>query len=86
MNAEPEPCMHQDLKDTTTIVRNMDIEPLNADLNLCGHQTSQKNKEAMDTSTIGTTILGKVFTIIKSMDISLITTLRLNLVVTTKYG
>ena len=38
MNAKPKLCMHQDLKVTTTIVRNMDIEPLNEDPNPCGHQ------------------------------------------------
>ena len=42
MNVELGPCMHQDLKVTTTIVRNMDMEPLNIDPNPCGHQTSQK--------------------------------------------
>ena len=34
MNVELEPCMHQDLKATGTIVRNMDIEPLNVDQSL----------------------------------------------------
>ena len=42
MNVKPEPCMHQDLKYIGTIVRNIDIEPLNADPNPCGHQTSQQ--------------------------------------------
>ena len=45
--------MHHDLKDIATIVRNMDIEPLSADPNPCGHQTSQQKKEVMDTSIIG---------------------------------
>ena len=40
MNAREEPCMHQDLKDTSTTVRSIDIEPLSADPNPCGHQTS----------------------------------------------
>ena len=38
MNARQELCMHQDLKDTNTTVRSMDIEPLNAYLSPCGHQ------------------------------------------------
>ena len=41
--------------DIATIARNMDIEPLSADPNSCGHQTSQKKKEFMNTSIIGTT-------------------------------
>ena len=40
MNAESGPCLQQDLKDIATIVRNMDIEPLNVDPNPYGHQTS----------------------------------------------
>ena len=71
MNTRQEPRMHQDLKVTATTVRNMDIKPLNADLSLCGHQTNPKTQEFMNTSTIGTKILGKVFTTIKSMDTSL---------------
>ena len=67
MNAKPKPCMHQDLKVTTIIVRNMDIELLNADPKLCGHQTSQQ----METFIIGTTILGEAITTVKSMDTSL---------------
>ena len=42
MNAKQGPCIHQDLKVTDTIVRNMDVEPLNVDPSPCGHQTSQK--------------------------------------------
>ena len=37
MNARQEPCMHQDLKVTATTAINMDIEPSNVDLRLCGH-------------------------------------------------
>ena len=75
MNARQEPCMHQDLNVTTTTIRSMDIELLSADPSLCGHQTSQQNKEVMDTSTIGTTILGRVVTTVKSMDTFLKTAL-----------
>ena len=39
-NVEQEPCMHQNFKDTTTIVRSMDTEPLNADPSPHGHQAS----------------------------------------------
>ena len=31
---------HQDLKDTATIFRSIDIEPLNVDPSLCDHQTN----------------------------------------------
>ena len=31
---------HKDLMVTATIARSMDIEPLNVDLSLCGHQTN----------------------------------------------
>ena len=55
MNVELKLWMHQDLKVTTIIVRNMDIEPLNVDPNPRGHQISQQKKEAMDTFIIGIT-------------------------------
>ena len=63
-----EPSGHQDLKVTTTIARSMDIEPLNVDQSLCGHQINQQRPKAMDITTIGTTILGRVVTTIRSMD------------------
>ena len=72
---EPKPCMHQDLKVTATIFRNMDIEPLNVDPNPCGHQINQQKKEAMDTFIIGITTQDKGFIIVKNMDISLRITL-----------
>ena len=86
MNAKPKLCMHRDFKVTTTIVRNMDIEPLNADPNPCGHQISQQEKEAMDTFIIGITTQDKVVIIIKNMDISLRTTLGHTLVEITTDG
>ena len=46
----------------------MDIEPLNANPSLCGHQTNQKRQIFIDITTIGTTILGRVVTIVKNMD------------------
>ena len=52
----------------------MDIELLSADLSPCGHQTNKQMQEVMDTSTIGTIILGKVITTVKRVDISLRTT------------
>ena len=69
MNAKPRPCMHQDLKVTATIVKNMGMDPLNADPNPCGHQISQQRKEAMDTFIIGITTQDKVVIIVKNMDI-----------------
>ena len=71
MNARQEPCMHQDLKVTTTTVKSMDIEPSSVDLSPCGHKTNQQRKKVIDTSIIGTTILGRAITTIKSMDTSL---------------
>ena len=65
MNVKPGPCMHQNLKVTATIFRNMDIEPLNVDPNPCGHQTSQQKKEVMDTTITGITIQLKVVIIVK---------------------
>ena len=64
--------MHQDLKVTTTTIRNMDIEHLNIDPNPCGHQTSQQKQEVMDTSITETTTQSKPIIIVKSMDTSLI--------------
>ena len=75
MIVEPKLCMHQDLKVTTTIIRNMDIEPLNVDPNPCGQQIGQQKKEAMDTIIIGITTQEKADIIVKNMDISLKTTL-----------
>ena len=71
MNAKLEPCIHQDLKVTAKTVRNLDIDPLSADPNPCGHQTIYKNKEVMDISITRITIQGKVVTNVKSMDTSL---------------
>ena len=42
MNTKLEPCMYQDLKVTTTTIKNMDIDLLNIDPNPCGRQTSQQ--------------------------------------------
>ena len=39
MNARPEPQRYLNLKDTTTTSRSMDIEHLNVDRSLHGHQT-----------------------------------------------
>ena len=60
---------------TTTIARSMDIEPLSVDQSLCGHQINMQEETTMHTITIGTTTQGKVVTIIKNMDIYLITAL-----------
>ena len=64
------PLGHQDLKDTTTTI-SVDIEPLNENPSLCGHQTKKERQKVMDTTTIGTTTLGNFVTTIKSMDTSL---------------
>ena len=40
MNVGLEPLEHQDLNDIVTTVRSMDIEPLNVDPSLGGHQTN----------------------------------------------
>ena len=77
--------MHQDLRVIAIIVRNMDIEPLNANPNPCGHQTSQQRKEAMDTF-IGITTQDKAIIIVKNMDISLRIALGYTSVVTTTDG
>ena len=53
----------------------MDIELLSADQSLCEHQISIQGETIMHTITIGTTIQGKVVTIVKSMDIYLRITL-----------
>ena len=74
INARQEPCMHQDLKVTTTTVISMDIEHLNAGPSLCGHQTNQQRQKVMGITIAGTTTLGKVVTIVKSMDTFLRTT------------
>ena len=56
---------------TATIAKSMDIEPLNEDQSLCGHQINMQREITMHTITIGITIQGKVFTLVKSMDIYL---------------
>ena len=45
----------------------MDIELLSADQSLCGHQIHIHEETTMHTITIGTTIQGKVVTIVKNM-------------------
>ena len=60
MNAGLEPLGHQDLKVTATTIKSMDIDPLNADPSLCGHQTNQQREKVMDITTIGTTPLGRL--------------------------
>ena len=52
---------------TATIARSMVIDLLSVDQSLCGHQTNQKRLKTMDTTTIGTIILGRVVTIVRSM-------------------
>ena len=52
---------------TTIIERSIDIEPLSANQSLCGHQTNKKRLKAMDTTIIGTTILERVVTNVRSM-------------------
>ena len=42
MNVGPKPQRYLNLKDIATILKSMDIENLNVDLSLHGHQTSKK--------------------------------------------
>ena len=74
MNVELEPSLHQDLKVTATTIRSMDIENLNANPGLCGHQTNKKRQKVMDITIIATITLGRVITIVKLMDTFLRTT------------
>ena len=46
MTTRLEPLGHQDFKDTSTTTRSMDIEPLNANPSLCGHQKNSKDKKS----------------------------------------
>ena len=80
-----EPLGHQDLKDTATTARSMDIKPLNEDPSLCGHQTNWQSQKFMDTTTIGTTTLGRAITTIKNMD-TFIKTTQEHILVETKIG
>ena len=75
--------MHQNLKDTTTTIRNMDIEPLNANPSPHGHQARQ---EDIKTLTIGITIQDIAITTTRNMDISLRIALEHISVVTTRDG
>ena len=68
MNAEPRLSGHQDLKVTATIARSMDIEPLNADQSLCGHQINQQRHQAMQITVIRITTPGIVVTTVRNMD------------------
>ena len=77
---------HKDLMVTATIARSMNIEPLSVDQSLCGHQISMQRETTMHTTTIGTTIQGKVVTIVKNMDIYLRTALEHTLKETTTDG
>lgn len=69
MNVELEPCMHQNLKDTATIVKSMDIEPLNAYPSPHGHQASQQRQEAMKNPINGIIVQDIAIAIVRNMDI-----------------
>ena len=56
------------MKVTATIARSMDIEPLNADQSLCGHQINWQRPKAMDITIIGIITLGRAITTIRNMD------------------
>ena len=86
MNAEPKPCMHQDLKDISIIVRSMDIWILNANPSQHGHQTIKKRYGTMETLKIGIKIQDIAVIIVKNMDMSLRIVLEHTSVVTTKGG
>ena len=68
------------MKVTTKIARSMDIESLNVDQILCGHQINQQRPNIMDITIIGTTTLGRVVTTVRNMDTFLKTTLEHTLV------
>ena len=55
-------------------IAKMDIEPLSANQSLCRHQTNIQGETTMHTIKIGTTIQGKVVTIVKNMVMFLRTT------------
>ena len=74
MTAEPEHPRQQDLKEIAIIARNMVIEILSVDLNLCGHQINQQRHQAMEIITIGITTPEIAVTIAKNMDTPLKTT------------
>ena len=57
----------QDLMVTATIAKSMDIELLSVDQSLCGHLIILQGEITMHTTTIGTTIQGKVVTTVKNM-------------------
>ena len=50
-----------------TIARSMDIKLLSANQSLCGHLINLEGEIIMHTTMIGTTIQGKIVTIVKSM-------------------
>ena len=56
------------MKVTATIARSMVIELLSVDQILCRHQTNQQRPKAMEITKIGTTILGRVVTIVRNMN------------------
>ena len=64
MNAELGLSRHLDLKVTATIARSMDIEPLNVDQSLCGHQATK-------ITTIGITTPGIAIITVRNMDMLL---------------
>ena len=56
---------------TTTIARSMVIDALNVDKSLCRHKINNQRPKSMEITTIGTTILDRVVTTIRSMGIFL---------------
>ena len=68
MTAEPELSRHQDLSVIPITTRSMDIEPLNANQSLCGHQINQQRHQAMKITIIGITTPGIAVTTVRNMD------------------
>ena len=68
MTVEPELSRHQDLRVIAITARSMDIEPLSAGQNLCGHQINQQRHQAMEITTIGITTPGIAITTVSNMD------------------
>ena len=68
MTTELELSRHQDLRVIAITARSMDIEPLNVDQSLCGHQINQQRHQVMEITTIRITAPGIAVTTHRNMD------------------
>ena len=71
MTVEPKLSRHQDLRVTAITARSMDIELLNADQSLCGHQINQQRHQAKEIIIIGITTPGLAVITVRNMDMLL---------------